>query len=57
VPDSMPESFHYQTDLLSAQEEEALARNLSALPFKSFDFHDYQANRQAVGFGYRLLRR
>ena len=24
-----------------------------ALPFKPFDFHGYQANRQVVGFGYR----
>ena len=26
---------------------------LAALPFKPFDFHGYQANRQVVGFGYR----
>ena len=26
---------------------------LAALPFKPFDFHGYQANRQVVGFGFR----
>ena len=40
-------------DVLSADEEEALARELAALPFKPFDFHGYLANRQVVSFGYR----
>jgi alkylated DNA repair dioxygenase AlkB len=35
------------------EEEEALARELAALPFKPFDFHGYLANRQVVSFGYR----
>jgi alkylated DNA repair dioxygenase AlkB len=50
---AMPEGFRYHPDLLTAAEEEALARELAALPFKPFDFHGYQANRQVVGFGYR----
>ena len=40
-------------DVLSPDEEEALARELGALPFKPFDFHGYLANRQVVSFGYR----
>ena len=48
-----PEGFRYETDLLTPEEEEGLARELAALPFKPFDFHGYQANRQVVGFGFR----
>ena len=40
-------------DVLSVEEEEALARELAALPFKPFDFHGHLANRQVVSFGYR----
>src|SRR5208283_6082419 len=50
---ALPEGFRYHAALLSADEEEALASELAALPFKPFDFHGYQANRQVVGFGYR----
>jgi alkylated DNA repair dioxygenase AlkB len=53
APDRMPEGFRYLRDLLSADEEDQLARGLEALPFEPFDFHGYQANRQVVGFGFR----
>ncbi len=53
APRSLPEGFRYLTDLLTAEEEEALARELGSLNFKPFDFHGYQANRQVVSFGYR----
>jgi alkylated DNA repair dioxygenase AlkB len=53
VPSALPEGFRYQRELLTAGEEEALARELAALPFKPFDFHGYEANRQVVGFGFR----
>ena len=53
APGALPEGFRYHPSLLSADEEAALARELAALPFKPFDFHGYQANRQVVGFGYR----
>jgi len=52
-PTGMPEGFRYHPDLLSIEEEEALAHELAALPFKPFDFHGYLANRQVVSFGYR----
>jgi alkylated DNA repair dioxygenase AlkB len=52
-PSPMPEGFRYRADLLTAEQEESLARELVALPFKPFDFHGYQANRQVVGFGFR----
>ncbi len=53
APAGLPEGFRYQPDVLSPEEEEALARELGALPFKPFDFHGYLANRQVVSFGYR----
>ena len=53
APRALPEGFRYYAALLSADEEEALAVELARLPFKPFDFHGYQANRQVVGFGYR----
>jgi alkylated DNA repair dioxygenase AlkB len=49
----LPEGFTYRPDVVSPDEEEALARELGALPFKPFDFHGYLANRQVVSFGYR----
>ena len=49
----LPEGFRYQPELLTPEQEESLARELAALPFKPFDFHGYQANRQVVGFGFR----
>src|SRR3984885_13095270 len=53
APARLPEGFRYHPDLLSFEEEDALARELAALPFKPFDFHGYLANRQVVSFGYR----
>ena len=53
APTGLPEGFRYHPGVLSIEEEEALARELGALPFKRFDFHGYLANRQVVSFGYR----
>jgi alkylated DNA repair dioxygenase AlkB len=52
-PNGLLEGFRYQSDLLTPEEEQALAKELGTLPFKPFDFHGYQANRQVVSFGYR----
>jgi alkylated DNA repair dioxygenase AlkB len=52
-PNSLPEGFRYHGNLLTADEEESLTRELAALPFEPFDFHGYKANRQVVGFGFR----
>ncbi len=49
----LPEGFRYQADLLAVAEAELLARDLADLPFKPFDFHGYQANRQIVAYGFR----
>ena len=53
APSGLPEGFRYYPEVLSAREEEALARELGALPFKPFDFQGFLANRQVVSFGYR----
>ena len=52
-PIRLPEGFRYSADLVTPDQEEGLARELAALPFKPFNFHGYQANRQVVGFGFR----
>ena len=52
-PKPSPEGVRYSANLLTPKQEESLARELAALPFKPFDFHGYQANRQVVGFGFR----
>jgi alkylated DNA repair dioxygenase AlkB len=48
-----PKGFRYRADLLAVPEAELLARELAGLPFKPFDFHGYQANRQVVAYGFR----
>ena len=53
TPPGLPEGFRYHADVLSTEEEEALAHELGALPFKPFDFQGFLANRQVVSFGYR----
>jgi alkylated DNA repair dioxygenase AlkB len=53
APPGLPEGFRYYPDVLSVEEEEALAHELGALPFKPFDFQGFLANRQVVSFGYR----
>ena len=53
TPTGLPEGLRYHPDVLSVEEEDALARELGALPFKPFDFQGFLANRQVVSFGYR----
>ncbi len=53
APAALPVGFGYDADVLSPAEEEALARELEALPFKPFDFQGFLANRRVASFGYR----
>jgi alkylated DNA repair dioxygenase AlkB len=53
APESWPDGFRYQPDLITAAEAASLVRELAALPFEPFDFHGLLARRQVVGFGYR----
>jgi alkylated DNA repair dioxygenase AlkB len=53
VLDDLPEGFHYQPELITAQEEDELVRELESLAFQPFDFHGHLANRRVAGFGLR----
>ncbi len=53
APSGLPEGFRYYPEAVSVEEEEALAHELGALPFKPFNFQGFLANRQVVSFGYR----
>src|SRR5687768_13618845 len=60
---ALPEGFIYQPDVLSRDEERALLDELTALPFREFEFHGYTGKRRVVSYGWqydfndRVLRR
>ncbi len=47
-----PEGFSYQADILSAEEEQSLAEQISVLPLKEFEFHGYIGKRRTMSFGW-----
>jgi alkylated DNA repair dioxygenase AlkB len=49
----LPEGFKYQAELISAEEEQELVRNVEALPFKDFEFQGFLGKRRVVSFGWR----
>ncbi|MER8770334.1 alpha-ketoglutarate-dependent dioxygenase AlkB [Mesorhizobium sp. M0983] len=51
--DDRPEGFRYRPELITPDEEAALASQLASQPFQAFDFHGHLANRRIVGFGLR----
>ncbi|MER8545753.1 alpha-ketoglutarate-dependent dioxygenase AlkB [Mesorhizobium sp. M0684] len=51
--DDLPEGFRYQPEVITPDEEAALASQLATLPFQPFDFYGHLANRRVVGFGQR----
>jgi alkylated DNA repair dioxygenase AlkB len=53
APPEAPEGFQYWPDVITPEEEAALAAQLQALPFKPYEFRGYLANRRVVGFGAR----
>ena len=59
---ALPEGFKYQSNLLSASEEEDILGHVRELPFKNFEFHGYVGRRRVVSYGWkydfneRLLR-
>ena len=48
-----PDGFIYQPDLITADEEAALVREIEHLPFKEFEFYGYLGKRRVVSFGER----
>jgi alkylated DNA repair dioxygenase AlkB len=49
---SLPEGFHYQPELISSADDEALVARVRSLPFRDFKFHDYTGKRRVVSFGW-----
>jgi alkylated DNA repair protein (DNA oxidative demethylase) len=47
-----PEGLGYDAAFLSGEEEAALIRDISRLPFKPFEFHGFLGKRRTVSFGH-----
>jgi alkylated DNA repair dioxygenase AlkB len=53
LPATGPDGFAYQPDLITPQEERALAARFEGLPFRPYDFRGFQGARQTVSFGWK----
>jgi alkylated DNA repair protein (DNA oxidative demethylase) len=49
---SLPQGLRYQRELLSVDEERALAAHFATLPFREFEFQGFLGKRRTVSFGY-----
>jgi alkylated DNA repair dioxygenase AlkB len=45
--------MRYQANFISAEEEQALLREIECLPFREFEFHGFTGKRRTVSFGWR----
>jgi alkylated DNA repair dioxygenase AlkB len=53
-PPALPSGMRYADDLISAADEQALARHIAALPLKPFEFvGGLRGNRRVASFGWR----
>jgi alkylated DNA repair dioxygenase AlkB len=50
---TLPEGFAYRPELITPEEEQALAAAFEDLPFRPYEFQAYKANRLTVSFGWR----
>jgi alkylated DNA repair dioxygenase AlkB len=50
--DELPQEMRYTPDLITAEEEQALVRELSRQRFKDFEFHGFFGNRRTVSYGW-----
>lgn len=50
---SAPESFRYQTGILSTDEEQHLLGAVRILPLKEFEFHGFTARRRVIYYGWQ----
>src|SRR5689334_21795025 len=48
-----PRGFRYQEEIVSPEEETALAAAINQIHPKPFEFHGYVANRRVASFGVR----
>jgi alkylated DNA repair dioxygenase AlkB len=51
APAAAPAGLAYAQAFIDSREEAELAGNISALPFKPFEFHGFTGNRRTVSFG------
>jgi alkylated DNA repair dioxygenase AlkB len=51
---SAPDGFRYEPEFLSPEDERRLLDDLSALPFREFEFHGYLGKRRVVSFGWQF---
>jgi alkylated DNA repair dioxygenase AlkB len=49
----LPEGMRYASDVISSDEEQALLKEVPALPFKEFEFHGFLGKRRVAWFGWR----
>lgn len=52
-PQSLPEGFQYQEEVLSPDEERTLVENFAPLSFREFEFGGFLGKRRTVSFGWR----
>jgi alkylated DNA repair dioxygenase AlkB len=48
-----PRGFRYEENIITPEEESALAASLEQIDFKPFEFHGYVGNRRVASFGLR----
>ena len=53
IAPQLPEGFRYQRAFLADAEEQALLRELRALPFESAQYREWHARRRIVSYGGR----
>ena len=51
APD-LPDGMRYQPELIPAEMERELAKEIADLPFKAFEFHGFLGKRRTVSFGW-----
>jgi alkylated DNA repair dioxygenase AlkB len=53
VGSGLPEGLAYASELITAEEEQALVSHFETLPFKPYEFRGYLGNRRTVSYGWR----
>jgi alkylated DNA repair dioxygenase AlkB len=53
APSALPEGMRYAPDVITPDEEQALAAEIARLPFREFEFHGFLGKRRTVSFGLR----
>jgi alkylated DNA repair dioxygenase AlkB len=53
APRALPEGMRYAPDVITPDEEQALAAEIMHLPLREFEFHGFLGKRRTVSFGRR----